>query len=387
MLRTTLALGFGVIYVLPAVALAGPCEDKGITGKYLKLCYDRVQRCDRARGRNKVSCLDRAIDGTFRDQQRREARAAQKNAEAGEWKACNDEAYAKACYALRELRVNVCDPAHKQPRFVVATNEPLDKSVARLTARYRAYAEGIKNMAAFVKSYGKCDQAPPRYRPNCTFDKSYQEACTAAEGRFKAAWASYIESFATRELPGMLKAIQKLKRSKKAPTFMNNYHVDAPLQIVEELIRVNRAYPWIAVPAARLAGIEKKVRANHREMRRTIEKMIANVRCPVSETSGPYFTIASTHLQATKDAGSTMQEQVKRLGITGAAVTKVNPFLRITHEDLPGQMCVEQVKDGTKACRVFRMNFRRSKPFGGSWSAWHFYSIAGGELMSCKNLK
>ena len=49
-------------------------------------------------------------------------------------------------------------------------------------------------------------------------------------------------------------------------------------------------------------------------------------------------------------------------------------------------MCVKQVRDTGTACRVFRMHFRRSKPDGGSWGAWGFYSIAGGQLMACKNL-
>jgi len=368
------------------VADAGPCEDGGLVGQQLTSCNQRVSKCDRQRGASKDRCIKTALKNSQGAQQRETARHGAEAAAAAEWGVCKEPAYDEACQELRKWRIDVCDPAARQPRFTVATNEPLDRSVSRLTERYRAYAQGLDKMVAFVARYGRCDAAPGDRRPNCTFGSEYQQACTGARAKFKASWAAYIDSFASSDLPRMLAEIEKLERSKAAPTFMSNYHVDAPLQVVEELVRVNREFPWIAVPQEKLAGIEAQVRANHKKMRETIEKIIAGVRCPVKESGGEFFNITVKHLADTKGPGSTMKETVKRLGITGAAVTLRNPFLRVTYQDLPGQMCVKQVRDVGTACRIFRMYFRRSKPDGGGWGAWGFYSIAGGQLMSCKNL-
>jgi hypothetical protein len=376
-----------ITMLFASAAHAGPCEEGGLAGKQLTRCNQRLKKCDRSRGSGKARCIKTALKNSLGAQQRETTRLDKAATAGAKWGICKEKAYSEACYALRKWRIGVCDPAARQPRFTVATNEPLERSVARLTGRYRAYAEGLEQMAAFVKNYGHCDKAPPDRRPTCTFDSKYQAACKGAQAKFKASWAAYIDSFAKNDLPRMLKEIERLKRKKTAPTFMWNYHVDAPLQVVEELVRVNKAFSWIAVPEAKLVTIEQRVRDNHKKMRQTIEKIIAAVRCPVKEKGGKYFNITVKHLADTKGPGSTMKETVKRLGITGKSFTLRNPFLRLTHQNLPGQMCVKQVRKGTTACRVFRMHFRRTKPDGGAWGAWGFYSIAGGQLMSCKNLK
>lgn len=386
MLRSISFLCLGLL-LIPTVAAAEPCAEGGLQGKFLTRCHQRLRTCERYRGSGKDRCIQRAVKNSLGAQQREGKRMGAQQALDAKWGVCASESYAKACYAMRALRNNVCGTAHNQPRFSVATNAPLAESVGRLTKRYRAYAEGMKNMATFVANYGKCDQAPPRHRPNCTFPESQQQICSSAKGKFKANWAAYIDSFAKNDLPGMLKEIEKLERRRGAPTTMQNYHVDAPMLIVEEMLRVNRAFPWIAVPERKLIAIQKRVQANHKKMRKTIERMIANVNCPVSGRSGKYFEITKRHLAATKNAGSTMKETIKRLGITGSAATSYNPFLRMTYQSLPGKMCVRQVRNGVEACRVFRMTFRRSKPNGGGWSPWRFYSIGGGGLMLCKKLR
>lgn len=375
-----------------APAHADECDDVGkLKGTYLERCKsDLNQKCMRDRGSSRAKCIDRVVKNALSSQERDEAKNTAANEAEQAYGMCTSDAYKDACTSLRQYRNDVCEYGKSYPQLAAVGGEGLEgvkKQASQLIERYAAYQKGKAEIPAFLAKYGKCANAPRDYRPSCEFGDHEQKLCAAAEETFKARWLGYIDEFEQTSLATMDEELVKAKKAKSAPTMPHNHFIHYPPTVLKEIQRINDATAWLGVKPARLTELAGKFATKQAEWDTALDALLAKVKCPVRGKKGKLLKVMEEHSRKTKDPSSTMVETVKAFATVGKVRTSREPLKGLTHEDQGGQTCVLQEKNGSQACRIFDVTFRRTKPDRGKWGPWDFYSVGGGQLMSCKNLK
>jgi hypothetical protein len=148
----------------------------------------------------------------------------------------------------------------------------------------------------------------------------------------------------------------------------------------------------INVDKKKVAALQAWMKTEEAHWAKAREKALAKVKCPKATNKNKKLTkklrkVLTAHAETTKKKGSTLKETMHKFGLAGKATQKREAFKRVLHEDLPAFSCVEQVRGKDQTCRIFEITFRRSKPDGGRWGDWGFYSVGGGGEMLCSNLR
>lgn len=368
----------------PGSAVADECDDSG-KGKYLDRCKTRLRNCQYEHGSGKQRCVERAIKGALADQERDRSKQAEADAEAAQWAMCGTEEYDRLCREIWKFESDVCDRARAVPD-VDPTGR--DSMVQHWIDVYQSYDRMMPKFADYMKKYGKCAQAPSEYRPACRREQYDYDRCAKAKQQFQDNWKAAVDDFESTSLPLIDNEIAKLQSVKKAPTGTQNHWVGKWLAMVSGFQRVAAAAPWLGDYGARLSRLEAEVKTRADAYNAAMDELLAQVKCPVKKKgSGKFYDILIEHGKATKEPGSTLVETVTRFEAKGKKRVTREALERLTHEDQPGALCVEQSRGDVVACRIFQVTFRRTKPDGGRWGEWAFYSIGGGDLMSCKNLR
>ena len=364
-------------------ANADECDDSGkLEGRYLDQCKSTLSRnCGTSRGAARERCAQRVVDQIVKSQESRRKMESERSAEESRWDSCKSKEYEQACAEIAPMAA-ICQNADSVPSLA----RDVDDEAARYVSALQTHDRLIGKVMSFESRFGQCRNAPSHHMPSCRF--SYADRCQKAKDAFQAAVAESISDLEREQLPAMTRAIDELKRGGQAPTSSSNYDIDGVAPKLAGLQRIAAAVPWLREQARRLIQIEKVVEGRTSEYRAALESLIGKVQCPVKKAgSGSFFGILRAHLDSTKKPGSTMVETVKRFEAKGKTRVTREPLTRTTHEDQPGGMCVEQRRGDQVDCRIFQVTFRRSKVDGSGWGPWGFYSIGGGALMSCSNLR
>lgn len=378
-----LLLGVSLLFALPGSAHADVCDSSGLSGKYLSRCKRDLERCASYRGSAVKPCEKRAVNNAAAAARRDAAR----DKRSGGASECTADSYTRACFALKERRDKLCKRS-MLVRFGSYEAAEQQAEADQWRAKLRSFKSLAPEYAAFKSKYRHCADARG---VRCSLPANQSDPCAAATATYVKAWADYVDDFDKNRIAEMKRELAKVKRQRGATVTGWNKTMDRGVREIGHIAKINRELAWLGGDQGRIDRLGDQARKLHAEVEAIYRRRIANVRCPRPKVKGGLTArlrrVMVDHLAGLEKRGTGMKETVVKFGLMGRARTKREPHERLTHEDIPASACVRQVKPDRTACRIFAVTLRRTKPDGGSWSAWRFFSIGGGELMACKNLR
>ncbi len=347
----------------------------GIAPEDLAACNDYAyQRC-------RPSYRENCLKGVYREYRRLAVKRVEDQKKAKEREAeaaCDTEPFVSQCEKAKAYEKEVCSQTGS-----------LGEAGSELNQRwhdiFRRAPEAKAYWAEFAPKYPQCHYS----RFKCSFSEFDKKSCAEVEANFRKMWDNWFRLRCQLVMEGAKAAVAKLAKNPLDPFSVHAFE-EAETALKEAHSFQDVAY--LHIDAKQLDQWDAWIASEKAKWQQNRDKALAKVKCPRAKNRNAKMTkrmrkVLVAHLADTEVAGSTMKETVVRFGLSGKARRKREALRRITHEDLPGFACVRQEKDGQTTCRIFQMTFRRSKPDGGSFGPWAFYSIGGGGEMLCRNLK
>lgn len=307
---------------------------------------------------------------------------------------CTTKKLVSACQRLRKDAYRICGNANYNP----AAN------LKKWLAIVRTYPLVLRRISAFRKASGTCLNRPRgrrfrRYRRfmnggrtrvfGCALENNDLKRCVAGGKKLKIRWAAHVKY---KAVTGLAPYIKSLDRWINEPGSLRICQTRARSLAAElKVLRAaNRKLGAIAVSDApianAIAGLERRGLA----CKTKLAQLIAKRRCPRGK--GGSRRLARTLRRVAKrwyttKPGDKFKKRLHKFRLNGPTRRKYNPFKRTTFEYAPSIACVSQTYPNKKNCRIFTVTWMRKKTRRSRWSRWGFYSIGGGAMMACKNLR
>lgn len=375
---------FALLFAISCLVVASPAvaEPKDKCNGADGIAPALVEACNQAAyDRCRPSYQPRCINGVIKDfqvQTKEQGKQGQRDQAATGEKVCDSDDFVQACTKALDYSKSVC--MHQGS----LAGEQDSGRLAAWRAVFAKAPEAKAYWAAFAPKYPQCNLS----RFACSFSEFDSQACEQVEDKFRAKWGEFREALMQRvELAkDDVKTLARNPFDWAAAATFDRLATD--LQEASKFAEI----AYLNVDAAELAGWSKWIGEEKVKWQANREKALANVKCPVATNKDGALTaklrkVLDEHLSTTRNPESTMVETVRSFGLLGSAEQSHQQLPPVTFEDQGSFACVRQDKEGTTTCRILKFTFRRSKPAGSGWSEWGFYSVGGGEEMSCKNLK
>ncbi|MBI5608712.1 MAG: hypothetical protein HY902_07510 [Deltaproteobacteria bacterium] len=348
---------------------------EGIAADLLAACNQSAY--DRCRPGYTKRCVDGVVK-SFQEQTKEAGKAAAGAKETAAEGVCDTDAFVAECTKANAYAKEVCNETG------TPIGDPKPEKRAKWQALWSRAPEAKAYWAAFAPKYPKCTRSVFK----CYYSDFDREACEKVEDTFRGKWAEYRKNLADT----VERARQDVAALAKNPFDWAAASIFDTLPRHLEEAAVFAAIPYLKADASEIAGWSTWLGGEKAKWQANREAALDKVKCPEPTNKDKALTatlrkVLDEHGKTSRDPKSTLVETVATFGLTGKAVQSHEAVPPITHEDQGGFGCVKQDKDGKQTCRVLKFTFRRSKPAGGSFGAWGFYSVGGGDEMACKNLK
>jgi hypothetical protein len=368
------------LLAFPAISFGAEAKDKcngaeGVAPALIAECNQAIY--DRCRPGYTQRCIDGMIKD-FRVKTKEQGATAQRAAETASEAVCNTDEFVAACEKAKEMVKGVC-----QARGTVGA-ERSPEALAKWRDLFARAPEVKAYWAGFAAKYPKCQLS--RFR--CNYSDFDRDNCLKVEDTFREMWSQYQKVLADE----VARAREDVARLAKNPFDWGAAAVFDELggRLLEAQKFAGVAF--LGVNASELGAWSRWLADQKGTWQANREGALATIKCPAATNNDKALTarlrkVLDQHDKATRKPDSKMTEAVGSFGLTGSAVQSSEIIPPVTHEDQGGFACVRQEQAGKNTCRILKVTFRRDKPAGGKWGAWGFYSVGGGDEMSCKNLK
>jgi len=379
-MRGAILLLVTCLFVFPARLAHAEAKDKcaGAEG----VAPDLADACNQAvYDKCRPAYQKRCVDGILRDYR---SRSQERGAPGGGPSAstsdavCDAEPFVTECKKALAYAKDVCS---------VHGNAAGDKKPGELETwlkRFGAVPEAKAHWAAFALKYPLCTKS----KYTCSYNEFDRDACLTADVTYRTKWTEYRTDLA-RKVELAKHDVGRLAKNPldwgASPVFdMLGKHLEEASKFM--------VFAYLNADAKEIEGWTRWLAGEKTKWLSNREAALAKVRCPEPTNKDKALAAAlrrvlDEHGKASRDPNAKMVETVGTFGLLGKAVQSHQALPPVTHEDQGGFGCVRQEKEGKTTCRVLTFTFRRSKPGGGKFGAWGFFSVGGGDEMSCKNLK
>lgn len=293
---------------------------------------------------------------------------------------CESAAFQKQCKQAHDYYMKYCG----SPRSLDAYTPESDAN--------DAWIEDAKQIGEIVSVWKQvAEKYPTCYsgHGSCRLSKYERDTCIAMPATYKSAFEEYVSTIKGSVVDGWKRDIA---RAHKNPLDPFATRVFGSARKVINRMREVSSLAFLAVDPKEIDEIDGWLAKEEAQWQAERAKTLLKVKCPHPRYKNKRLTkllykVLVAQGEATKKPGSTLKETIGEFGLSGKARQKREAFKHVLHEDIPAFSCVLQERGDQRTCRIFDITFRRSKPDGGTWGPWGFYSTGGGGEMSCKNLK